>query len=112
VTPDIILLGFEMSGMQSYEIIAKLKESEKTRDIPVIFMAQADDPFIEAEALAQGADDFMIKPFDPDHLSSCVEACLRMNKIKNHRDNACGTTFWQRIAKVLLPRTQSSLNAG
>src|SRR5210317_1753484 len=41
--PDLILLDIAMPGMSGYEVCAKLKENEKTKDVPVIFISALND---------------------------------------------------------------------
>jgi diguanylate cyclase (GGDEF)-like protein len=61
--PDIILLDILMPVMSGYEIIACLKNSEKTKHIPVIFVSGLDSVESEEKGLQLGAVDYIIKPF-------------------------------------------------
>ncbi|MCL2809015.1 MAG: hybrid sensor histidine kinase/response regulator [Treponema sp.] len=61
--PDVILLDIIMPGMDGYEIITALKKSEKTKDIPVIFITGLDSADAEEKGLALGAADYITKPF-------------------------------------------------
>ena len=61
--PDVILLDILMPFMDGYEVITALKQSEKTRDIPVIFITGLDDINSEEKGLAFGAVDYLTKPF-------------------------------------------------
>ena len=63
--PDVILLDIIMDGMDGYDVIAALKKSEKTRDIPVIFITGLDSADAEEKGLALGAADYITKPFHP-----------------------------------------------
>ncbi|MCL2079305.1 MAG: response regulator [Oscillospiraceae bacterium] len=63
--PDLILLDIIMPDMDGYEVISKLKASEKTSNIPVIFITGLSDPDDEEKGLALGAADYLIKPFSP-----------------------------------------------
>lgn len=66
--PDLIVLDQTMPGLSGLEVFEKLKETESTRDIPVIMLsARNQKPEIE-KALAAGIRDYMTKPFDPDTL--------------------------------------------
>jgi diguanylate cyclase (GGDEF)-like protein len=61
--PDIILLDVVMPEMDGYEVIAALKSSERTRDIPVIFITGLERSEDEEKCLSIGAVDYISKPF-------------------------------------------------
>ncbi|MCL2627889.1 MAG: ATP-binding protein [Oscillospiraceae bacterium] len=65
VSPDVILLDIIMPNMDGYEVITTLKASERTRDIPVIFITGLDDRDAEEKGFALGAADYISKPFHP-----------------------------------------------
>jgi len=73
--PDIILLDVEMPEMNGYEAIKKLKNSDKFREIPVIFLTAMGDAQNEIEGLKLGAVDYIHKPF---------VAPLLLQRIKTH----------------------------
>ena len=78
--PDLILLDIIMPGMDGYEAIAALKESEKTKEIPVIFITGLSSSEDEAKGLDLGADDYIAKPFN----DAIVKLRIRNQiKIKN-----------------------------
>jgi CheY-like chemotaxis protein len=64
--PDLLLLDIWMSGEDGRDICKKLKETELTKDIPVIMISASRD--IRESAIAAGADDFLAKPFEMDEL--------------------------------------------
>lgn len=64
--PDLLLLDIWMSGEDGRDICKKLKETELTRDIPVIMISASRD--VRDSAIAAGADDFLAKPFEMDEL--------------------------------------------
>ena len=61
--PDVILLDILMPEMDGYAVIAALKLSEKTREIPVIFVTGLGDVENEERGLVLGAADYISKPF-------------------------------------------------
>ncbi|MDR0502522.1 MAG: response regulator, partial [Treponema sp.] len=63
--PDIILLDVLMPEMDGYDVITALRNSEKMKDIPVIFITGLDDSASEIKGLALGAVDYIAKPFHP-----------------------------------------------
>ena len=64
--PDLLLLDIWMSGEDGRDICKKLKQSELTKNIPVIMVSASKD--IKESALAAGADDFLAKPFEMNEL--------------------------------------------
>ena len=61
--PDIILLDILMPEMNGYEVLSALKNSEETREIPVIFITGLDSREDEEKGLALMAADYISKPF-------------------------------------------------
>jgi len=61
--PDLILLDVEMPDMNGYEAAQKLKQSDKFREIPIIFLTSMDDAQSEIKGLSIGAVDYIRKPF-------------------------------------------------
>jgi diguanylate cyclase (GGDEF)-like protein len=61
--PDVILLDVNMPGMDGHEVCRRLKSFELTREIPIIFVTALDSPQAEAQALGEGASDFISRPF-------------------------------------------------
>ncbi|MCL2109834.1 MAG: response regulator [Oscillospiraceae bacterium] len=65
IAPDVILLDIIMPEMNGYEVLAALKHTKKTKDIPVIFISGLDDEESEEKGLILGAADYITKPFSP-----------------------------------------------
>ena len=80
LTPDLILLDIEMPGMNGYEVIKKLKDSEQTKNITVIFLTATIDPASEVKGLSLGAHDYITKPFSPELLLKRVEMHLLLEQ--------------------------------
>lgn len=68
-TFDLILLDLLLPKMQGDELCKKLKSDKKYKGIPVIlFTASAIRPAIPEKVKEMGADDCIIKPFEPEEL--------------------------------------------
>jgi len=61
--PDVILLDVLMPDMDGFEVISELKNNDKTRDIPVIFITGLNNIEDEKKGLSMGAADYITKPF-------------------------------------------------
>ena len=73
-SPDLILLDMLLPKMQGDELCKKLKSDDKYKNIPVIlFTASAIRPNLPGEMKAIGADDCILKPFDPEELLGKVK---------------------------------------
>jgi len=61
--PDLVMADVNMPGKSGYEVCRLIKQTEETRNIPVILLVGSFEPFDEKEAKDAGADDFLTKPF-------------------------------------------------
>ncbi len=66
--PDLILLDIKMPGMDGFETLEKLRQIERAKDVPVIFLTGDGTRGAEAKGLSLGAMDFIKKPFIPEVL--------------------------------------------
>ncbi len=79
---DLILMDVRMPRMTGYEACAELKKSEKTRDIPVIFLSAKGQETEVQHGLEVGAEEYILKPFAPDQLTKRVKEILaRLGKL-------------------------------
>lgn len=80
--PDMILLDIKMPKMDGYEAYQHLKASEKTKDIPVIFVTAQTQEFEECQGLEVGAVDYITKPFSPSIILARVRTHLTVYQQK------------------------------
>ncbi|MCL2004156.1 MAG: response regulator [Oscillospiraceae bacterium] len=78
--PDLILLDIIMPDLDGFEVLAALKSSDKTKDIPVVFLTSMIDPQDATKGLSLGAVDYIIKPFSRGRLLKRVEMHLHLNR--------------------------------
>jgi len=87
--PDIILLDILMVDMDGYTVIKTLKNSEQTKNIPVIFITSLSNDSDQVKGLALGAVDYITKPFSP----SIVKL-----RIRNHMQRLCQMRTIERLS--------------
>lgn len=68
--PDLILLDIVMPHMDGYQVCERLKEGEKTANIPIIFLTgkELEPKGITERCLKWGVRDFLLKPIDTKEL--------------------------------------------
>lgn len=78
--PDLILLDWMLPGRSGPQFAARLRENERTVDIPIIMLTARTDENDRITGLEVGADDYMVKPFSPRELIARIKAVLRRRK--------------------------------
>jgi two-component system KDP operon response regulator KdpE len=72
--PDIVVLDIVMPDMSGLEVMRRLRERTS---VPVILLTAKDHDEDKVRGLEMGADDYLVKPFNPEELSARVRAVLR-----------------------------------
>ena len=86
--PDLILLDVVMPGMNGFDVLAELKKSERTRNIPVIFITGINDTDGESEGLALGAVDYIRKPYDAMVVLHRIRIQIQIVNLQRDLENA------------------------
>jgi response regulator RpfG family c-di-GMP phosphodiesterase len=74
--PAAILLDIRMTGMDGFEVLEKVKNHPKWKDIPVIMITSLDDSETILKCLQMGADDYIPKPFEPILVKARLERAI------------------------------------
>ena len=74
--PDLVLLDIMMPKMKGRDVCARLKSNPKTRHIPVIFLTALGLADHIKAGLDLGAEDYIVKPFEPAQLKERIAICL------------------------------------
>lgn len=81
--PAIIILDIMMPEMDGNQVC---REIRKTSDVPIIMLTAKGETFDKVLSLELGADDYMVKPFDPKELIARVKAILRRSESKKNTE--------------------------
>ena len=79
---DLVLLDLVMTGITGFEVLSLLKDSSKTRHIPVIFITGSGSNEDEAKGLSLGAVDYIRKPFAADVVKLRLKIHLQLTEQK------------------------------
>lgn len=79
--PDIVILDIMLPGMDGWQVC---REIRKFSGIPIIMLSAKDETFNKVLGLELGADDYIVKPFEPKELIARIRAVLR--RYDRHED--------------------------
>lgn len=79
--PDLILLDILMPGLDGLETCRRLKQDEKTRDIPVIFITARNETECVVEGFHAGGVDYVVKPFQAAEVLNRVATHVRISRL-------------------------------
>lgn len=74
--PNLIILDYNLSDSKGPDICKVLKVTEKTRDIPVLFLTGMDSPGSILDCYEQGGENYLSKPINPKFLLKQIDQAL------------------------------------
>ena len=80
--PDLILLDISMPEMDGFEVCRMLKQEERLRDIPVVFISALDDVLDKVKAFQAGGADYVTKPFQAEEVLARVEYQVQLRRLR------------------------------
>ena len=97
--PDLILLDMRMPGLDGFATIAELKRSERTRDIPVVFLTADTERESLVRAFSEGAVDYVTKPFVIEELLARVRNHVELKRARDRLARMAEER--QRVAEIV-----------
>ena len=79
--PDLIILDYIIPKINGQEVCQKLKKDILLRHLPVIMLTGKGDVKDKVKGLDAGADDYIVKPFEPEELLARIRMTLRRSQI-------------------------------
>ena len=80
---DLILLDIMMPDMNGFEVCTKLKNEEKTKNIPIIFLSGKDSSQDVEQAYECGGIDYVVKPFVTIELITKANSYVRLKQLED-----------------------------
>ncbi|WP_203964296.1 response regulator [Actinocatenispora thailandica] len=110
----VILLDAQMPGMDGFETAGHIKQRERTRHVPIIFLTAVDrDAHLAFRGYAAGAVDYITKPFDPwvlrAKVSVFVELWLKNQQLAEQTATAKAREAEQRSLVSIMDRAADVL---
>ncbi len=75
--PDLVILDIRLPDIDGFEVARRLRNNQRTSDIPIIFLTEKRERSDRLQGLQLGADDYITKPFDIQELRLRVRNSLR-----------------------------------
>ena len=87
VLPDLIILDIVMQKMSGFDVIKELKNSERTKNIPIIFITAMGEDDFEITGLLLGAVDYIKKPFNPQVIKLRIQHQIKIVNLQRELKN-------------------------
>jgi diguanylate cyclase (GGDEF)-like protein len=113
--PDLILMDLYMPGCSGLELATLIRQQEAFIGIPVVFFSVEQDMKTQLDAVRHGADDFLVKPILPEHLTASLAARVERNRRLRYfmeRDSLTGLYNHSQLQKRLADDLDRSRRIG
>ncbi len=84
MSPDVIVLDIMMPKMDGYEVLRHIRKTKKTSAIPVLVLTALNGPDNEVKGLEMGANDFLVKPYNPGVLIARLKRLLQQMPVSKN----------------------------
>lgn len=88
--PELVLLDLMLPGVDGYQICTTIR---KNSDVPIIMLTARSDTFDKVLGLEMGADDYIVKPFEPKEMVARVKAVLRRYEKSETKEDGKTVSF-------------------
>lgn len=94
---DLVLLDIIMPEMDGFQVCARIKEDDSSRNIPVIMITASNGKDDRIRGIEAGAEDFISKPFDRDEVLARIKMLLQVKELSDKLKSA-----YNNIARLTL----------
>ena len=79
--PDLVLLDVMMPVMDGYQVLESARADHELMYMPIIVISGVDEMESVTRCIKQGADDYLVKPFNPTLLRARIESSLEKKRL-------------------------------
>jgi DNA-binding response OmpR family regulator len=79
-TFDLVISEYLLPGMLGDEVFRRIRADAPSRTVPILMLTQMAEPAKLQEAITAGANDYVLKPFDPIELTARARAAIRRSQ--------------------------------
>ncbi|MEI6173552.1 MAG: response regulator transcription factor [Bacteroidota bacterium] len=83
--PDVIICDVEMPVLNGFEFIRRIRESGFFDEIPLIMLSGKEESADKIKCFEMGADDYVLKPFNPKELIARIKRRLEFKELYSQR---------------------------
>ena len=73
---DAIVADYNMPVLNGFEFIKKIRANDLYKNVPLVMLSGKDETKSKIECLRNGADDYLVKPFNPEELGLRIQNIL------------------------------------
>lgn len=84
--PDLVLMDVMMPEMTGDEALEHMKADPVLRQVPVVMISAMDHMESVARCIAHGAEDYIVKPFEPEILKARIANCLEKKHLRDSQE--------------------------
>jgi two-component system OmpR family response regulator len=96
---DLVILDVMMPGLDGWTVCGEIK---RRRDIPVLMLTAKGESSQKVKGFELGADDYVVKPFDPPELVARVKSLLRRFRAESSKSVQIGSLLLDRVRFVVM----------
>ncbi len=97
--PDLVLLDINLPDISGFDVLKAIRSAEN--DVPILVLTARSSVSNRVFALDNGADDYLVKPFDIEELCARVRALRRRSASQNEGRLRCGELVMDTLALTL-----------
>ncbi len=75
--PDLMIVDLLMPDMDGFQVLEMIRGDQQIASIPVLVLTSESGSEVETKVLEMGADDYLVKPFEPEVMISRIRAAFR-----------------------------------